>query len=318
MAKIIIGIHGLGNKPPEDILSAWWKLAIAEGLRDRALAVPDFEFKLLYWADILHPEPMDLNDIANKSRLYVPEVYPPIQPPPHLPPMDFRKKAVDYLARYYEKIWAEGLLPLNKPAITDLFIHLHLKDLKAYYSPDLVNHSDLPRLTRDVISERVLAALRLYRDKDIMVIAHSMGSLILHDALMTSGNEVRIDTLVTIGSPLAQNYVISRMQAESIEIATDKLAVPNNIISKWLNLSDLEDQIAINYRLGKFYKPNEKGVSVEDIIVQNIYVSNGIINPHSSFGYLRTREMAEALHTFLTYKKPGFFMRLWNKIWTHR
>jgi len=25
MSKVIIGIHGLSNKPPEDTLAGWWK-----------------------------------------------------------------------------------------------------------------------------------------------------------------------------------------------------------------------------------------------------------------------------------------------------
>jgi len=33
MANIIIGIHGLGNKPPKPLLEHWWKLAMIEGLK---------------------------------------------------------------------------------------------------------------------------------------------------------------------------------------------------------------------------------------------------------------------------------------------
>jgi len=33
MANIIIGIHGLGNKPSRHFLEYWWKLAMEEGLK---------------------------------------------------------------------------------------------------------------------------------------------------------------------------------------------------------------------------------------------------------------------------------------------
>jgi len=33
MDKIIIGIHGIGNKPPEDILRNWWLDSILEGAK---------------------------------------------------------------------------------------------------------------------------------------------------------------------------------------------------------------------------------------------------------------------------------------------
>ena len=32
MKKIIIGVHGLGNKPPADVLEKWWAASIQEGL----------------------------------------------------------------------------------------------------------------------------------------------------------------------------------------------------------------------------------------------------------------------------------------------
>ena len=31
MAKVIIAIHGLANKPPKKLLENWWKKAINEG-----------------------------------------------------------------------------------------------------------------------------------------------------------------------------------------------------------------------------------------------------------------------------------------------
>ena len=31
MSKVIIGIHGLGNKPQKNLLEEWWKAAINEG-----------------------------------------------------------------------------------------------------------------------------------------------------------------------------------------------------------------------------------------------------------------------------------------------
>lgn len=31
-SKLIIGIHGLSNKPPEKTLATWWEKAMLEGL----------------------------------------------------------------------------------------------------------------------------------------------------------------------------------------------------------------------------------------------------------------------------------------------
>ena len=60
MRKIIIGIHGLGNKPPEDLLKIWWKKAIREGLK--AIGHPRyfFKFELDVFESILDKEYRDV------------------------------------------------------------------------------------------------------------------------------------------------------------------------------------------------------------------------------------------------------------------
>jgi hypothetical protein len=46
MAKIIIGIHGLWNKPPKKNLNAWWKASIFEGIK-RIKKAPGLFFKTM-------------------------------------------------------------------------------------------------------------------------------------------------------------------------------------------------------------------------------------------------------------------------------
>ena len=55
MDKIIIGIHGLANKPKEDVLKDWWYKSIQEGL-EKNCQIPNaqFDFKMIYWADYLY------------------------------------------------------------------------------------------------------------------------------------------------------------------------------------------------------------------------------------------------------------------------
>jgi hypothetical protein len=59
---VIIGIHGLANKPPVDEKTRWWKSAIAEGLtRNVGLAAPDFAFEFVYWADLRYEAPLPVD-----------------------------------------------------------------------------------------------------------------------------------------------------------------------------------------------------------------------------------------------------------------
>jgi len=43
-SKIIIGIHGLGNKPPKTILEKWWRQAIEDGLKFNKYSETKFDF----------------------------------------------------------------------------------------------------------------------------------------------------------------------------------------------------------------------------------------------------------------------------------
>ena len=73
MSKIIIAIHGLGNKPPQDILKKWWKMAISEGLKHIGHFRLFFKFEFIYWADILHTNPLDPQIKDKDDPLYLDE-----------------------------------------------------------------------------------------------------------------------------------------------------------------------------------------------------------------------------------------------------
>ncbi len=309
--KIIIGVHGLGNKPSKNVLRIWWEQAILEGLKKYNYPVKDFNFELVYWADILHEIPLDPEEQNKKSPLYVSEKYIPEVLSSFSEPMTHRQKAIEYLEKYYSKILINGILSLNSPSLMNLFIHLYLQDLEKYYSLYHVEQNGGKRLAREVIIERFCEVVRKHRDKKILVVAHSMGSIIVHDALFKYIPEIKIDTLVTIGSPLAQKYVIHKILEEQKDNGIDELKTADNIERSWFNLSDLQDQVALNHKTAEFYKANKKGIVVQDMLVQNKYEYAGVRNPHKSFGYLRTPEFAEIVNRFLA--KEKFSLWQWIK-----
>ena len=138
------------------------------------------------------------------------------------------------------------------------------------------------------------------------MIAHSMGSIIVYDALRHFSNEISVEILVTIGSPLGQRYVVNKIKSESSK-NYESLFIPDNIIRGWYNFADEEDQVAINPELSKIYKENSRGVKISDIKVQNNYEYSGIRNPHKSYGYLRTPELSDVLNSFLKQRKFKLF-----------
>ena len=133
-----------------------------------------------------------------------------------------------------------------------------------------------------------------------------MGSIIIYDALTFILPELKIDTLVTMGSPLGLPIIMSQIAAEKRlkPNIKDKLKTPAVVQGNWYNFSDLEDKIAMNYNLADDYDKNANGVQAADFIVNNNYVVNGKRNPHKSYGYLRTPEFAEVLSEFLLREKP--------------
>ncbi len=299
MRKIIIGIHGLGNKPSYDLLKKWWRQSIDEGLRSSGHSLSRYDFELIYWADILHPKPLDPGITDRKDPLFLSERYAAETEVNNREQLNFRTKAIEYLERYYDRIIVNGVLSLDNESLTELFIHLHMRDLERYYGKELVRYKNKLIPVRKAIIERCAETLSKYKGRKILFIAHSMGSLILHDALTEFPGRWEIDTLLTAGSPLGQKYVLHKYNEEVQKGGYDKRNVPPDILSRWYNLSDLEDQVAINHKLGDIYKKNSNGVSVFDQTVRNNYKSNGFRNPHKSFGYLRTPEAARIIMEFL-------------------
>lgn len=307
MSKVIIGIHGLGNKPPKNILKDWWEKSILEGLNKYNFPVREFEFELVYWADILNKEPLLPEETNKFSSQYLAERYVPEQFPMPEEPPGFRKKAADYLEKYYEKILVNGVMSLDHPSLTDLFIHFSLRDLETYYSSSTFYYQGVKRLVRDVMIERLTDCLNKHKNKKILLVAHSMGAIIAHDVLSDYAADTNIDTLVTIGSPLGQKYVLNKIASEQKGNSKNKLKVPECIQKNWYNLSDLEDQVAFTHTLSEIYECNSKGLKVIDKLVKNNYIISGNRNPHKSYGYLRTREFAEIFNEFTTPEKRGLF-----------
>jgi hypothetical protein len=60
-SSVIIGIHGLANKPPPAEKQEWWKQALIEGLkRNSGKTTDDLSFDFVYWADLRYTPPISL------------------------------------------------------------------------------------------------------------------------------------------------------------------------------------------------------------------------------------------------------------------
>ena len=139
-----------------------------------------------------------------------------------------------------------------------------------------------------------------------------MGSIIAYDVLSFEIPEVNINTFITMGSPLGLPVIRAKIAAESNlnHITPVQLQTPPNVYNQWINYSDLEDKIALVYNLTDKFRKNQHGVHVKNKVVDNNYRLNNHENPHKSFGYLRTPEMAGSILKFLKSGKPNYFIRI--------
>lgn len=279
--RVIIGIHGLANKPPADEKTRWWKAAIAEGLaRNEGLVDPDFLFEFVYWADLRYDAPLPEDDNREPYRPYAGAG--PLPGGEDAPSVT----AKDVLAPVYAGIdlieEATGVT-----LVDDVILEHRFDDLWHYHSE--------AGFARDVRA-RLIERLRAYRDRRILLVAHSMGSVIAYDALRLLEREdpsLKVEHLVTAGSPLGLAKVKLKFEAEH-----GAIRVPNNV-SAWTNLADGEDVVAIMGALDADYGSSDTGVSIVDRRVVNGYLRpNGEANHHKSYGYLRTPEFSRVARAF--------------------
>ncbi len=313
MSKIIIGIHGLGNKPPKRLLERWWKRSIHEGLRlighDRAF----FNFHLISWSHFLHPKPLSLTVKDKDDPLYLKNPYVPAAPDAQPEqPSKKREEILDFIEKELDKLLLNDDLTVNYSMITDLIMKHFFEDLAIYFTTECEIGDDKNCTAKKAILDNTRREILQHRRKDIMLIGHSMGSIIAYDALFSLADEVEIDTLVTMGSPLGIPVIMSKIAAEREPQPKDgeKLTTPPNVTRHWHNFSDLSDKIAFNYDLGDDYDPNDRNVRAIDHTVVNNFEVNGEKNAHKSYGYLRTPEFATVVDEFLTQGRSAFWNRL--------
>ena len=181
MSKVIIGIHGLGNKPRAELLKEWWLLAISEGLKNNISGkYPKFKFEMVYWADVFHENPKDENCVDPDSEYFLHEKYEPKQMEVQSEKHAVRKKIMDAALIQINKIFLNDDYSLNFTGLNDLIIETYFKDLDAYYNskPD-----EKINTAKTSLHNRLKDLLLLHKKDDILLIAHSMGSIVAFDVL---------------------------------------------------------------------------------------------------------------------------------------
>jgi hypothetical protein len=210
MRRTVIGIHGLGNKAPKKVLRSWWKISIQEGFKHYGFPPRNFRFHMVYWAGLLHTEPLDARERDRSSGRYIPSPYHPIDAPINKKPSRFRKRFLDELERLLDAVVFTDKSFINFEIIADRIIQRLFSDLEVYYYKRCLDRNGNSRPAKEVIRDELAETLRKNRRRKILLIAHSMGSIIAYDVLCRADSGIRVDTFVTIGSPLGWPFIMKK------------------------------------------------------------------------------------------------------------
>lgn len=174
-------------------------------------------------------------------------------------------------------------MPFLIPHIANERLELHLRDLRRYQ----LNDNDIAEHTRQMLKMPLRAAAEAGRP--VLLIAHSMGSVIAWDSLWQmsrqDGDDVEIDLLLTMGSPLGQRFVQRRLQGYH---EAGEGRCPKGV-RRWINLAAVGDLTAVDPVLADdFAHMVGCGLvsSIEDHVVHNYFRLDGVLNVHAEYGYL--------------------------------
>ncbi|MEJ2629132.1 MAG: hypothetical protein P8078_11300, partial [bacterium] len=202
------------------------------------------------------------------------------------------------LEKQFDRILLNDDLSLNISHITDSIITRYFYDLAAYYKSESIPGKKIT--VKDLIRKQLAEVLHKHRRKNILLLSHSMGSIIAYDVLTLVTPDIKIHTWITFGSPLGLPVVLSHAAQEQKKMGMKgSPTTPENVLHDWINFSDLDDTVALNWNLTDDYPPNSRGIHPKDITVDNMYEWQGNPNPHKSFGYLQTPDIAKHIHNFL-------------------
>lgn len=293
MAKTIFLIHGRHFKPPKNKLKALWLEALRWGIErdhsDKLGAFDDATKEFIYYGNysndfLLKALNTPYEDDSESRRTTLDELK-------NYKKSHFRKTIYERLpcvSKWREAAaWALGDI-LGALRLADFAIGQVAPDMKEYWNDGSQFGSDVRFPMIDPLREA------MDRDDQILVISHSLGTMISYDTFWKFGrtgeyrrdySKKKISLWITLGSPLADETVKRKLKGASI---SGPRRYPNNVV-RWVNVAAEDDYISHDGVVANDYREMKEWKlirSITDKRVYNLAVRDGKSNPHHGAGYL--------------------------------
>ncbi|HSD70635.1 MAG TPA: hypothetical protein VLB07_13845, partial [Woeseiaceae bacterium] len=189
------------------------------------------------------------------------------------------------------------------------------KALIAKVAPDLAEYwkadGEFAAKLRERVRQPIIEALD--REERLLLVAHGTGSIVTYDVLWQLSHdpeytgryaEKKIDTLLTLGSPLGDSMVRRRLLGAKCK---GRMRFPINVMT-WYNISAEDDYLCHDNTLADDFKvmlKQRQVSSIRDHRIYNLSVRYGKSNPHSSVGYLMHPRTAQIVADWITSQLPA-------------
>lgn len=306
--RALLYVHGRSFQPAPAALLELVTAALAAGVeRDFPESSEDFSSlpkELAYYGDRVNrlltkkgerfDEQLDLGDCRNALQ--------------YLRALNKRKK---FSLSSYDKVPGKSAVPelaadLAEPLLGSIGLG---GKLIAKVAPDIVEYwskdGDHAAGVRDAIRSTLCDALR--ENEQVLLIAHGTGSIVVwdvlwqlsHDAAYAEYASCKIDTWITLGSPLGDKTVRRRLLG-----AREKghRKFPHNIVT-WHNVAAEDDWLCHDNTLADDFKAMLRLriiSAIRDYRIYNLSIRYGKSDPHCPLGYLVHPRTSQLIVDWLT------------------